>query len=728
MSPKKQWNINTAGDGHEREIAVMAETLGIRIPTATLLWNRGYTTAEEAEQFLKKETVMFHDPFLMPGMDIACERIEAAIDRGEKIVIYGDYDVDGVTSVSILCLYLRARGAKVDYYIPNRIGEGYGMNRNALDRIAAEGASLMITVDTGITAVEEIEYATSLGIDVLVTDHHECHDVLPNAAAVINPRRPDSSYPFKELAGVGVVFKLLSALEFRASRQAGEEGYAYMRRLCEEYADLVAIGTVADVMPLVDENRLIVSVGLSLIERTKRKGLAALIDQSLAGSDPKGGKTAKKKKITSSFIGYTIAPRINAAGRISSAARAVELFMTDSEAEAYAISEDLCNTNRQRQIEENAIIAQANAKIREELDFEHDKIIVLAEDNWHHGVIGIVSSRITEKYNLPSILISFEGDIGKGSGRSIKGINLVEALKACGDLLVKFGGHELAAGLSVERDKLPALRERLNEYVSTHLADAEVVTNIDIDARIGISDITIEQVSELYLLEPYGIANPVPVFALCDVQVAEITPIGAGKHTKMLLECGGKYVTALFFGKNPAELGIVSGDTVDAAFNLDINDFQNQRTVQLLVRDIRLAADIRQTLAADREAYERIKEAIRTGDRCTLDEATVPVREDFAGVYLYLKQLARQNLDTVSIRAMQRYFAASGISRSAVKLMLCIDIFNETNVVGIEPLHADSHSDLPSDCYRFKLNFVKTKVNLEKSSIYKRLKACREIK
>ncbi len=722
MSPKKQWNINTADAGHEGEIAAMAEALGIRIPTAALLWNRGYTNAKEAEQFLKKETVMFHDPFLMPGMDIACMRIEAAVERGEKIIIYGDYDVDGVTSVSILCLYLKSRGADVDYYIPNRIGEGYGINRAALEQIAHGGASLMITVDTGITAVDEIEYAKSLGIDVLVTDHHECHDILPDAIAVINPRRPDSSYPFKELAGVGVVFKLLSALEYRAAQRAGEEGYAYMRRLCEDYADLVAIGTVADVMPLVDENRLIVSVGLNLIEKTKRKGLAALIDQSLAGSDPKGGKTAKKKKITSSFIGYTIAPRINAAGRISSAERAVELFMTDSEAEAYAISEDLCNTNRQRQIEENAIIAQANAKIREELDFEKDKIIVLAEDNWHHGVIGIVSSRITEKYNLPSILISFEGDVGKGSGRSIKGINLVEALKACSDLLVKFGGHELAAGLSVERDKLPELRRRLNEYVSTHLTDAEVVTNIDIDAEIGISDITIDQASELYLLEPYGIANPVPVFALCDVQVAEINAIGAGKHTKMLLEHGGKYVTALFFGKNPGELGVVSGDTVDVAFNLDINDFQNQRTVQLLVRDIRLSGEIRESLAADREEYERIKEAIRTGERYLIDDSIIPVRDDFAGVYLYLKQLARQNLDVVSIRAMQRYFAHSGISRSAVKLMLCIDIFNETNVVGIEPLQGDAHGDIPSDCYRFKLNFVKTKVNLEKSSIYKRLK------
>lgn len=722
MSPKKQWNINRADEGHELEIADMADALGIRLPTAKLLWNRGYTTAEEAEKFLKKETVMFHDPFLMPGMEIACMRIEAAIERNEKMIVYGDYDVDGVTSVSILCLYLRSRGADVTYYIPNRIGEGYGINRAALEHISEDGASLMITVDTGITAVDEIQYADSLGIDVVVTDHHECHDVLPDAVAVINPRRPDSSYPFKDLAGVGVVFKLLTALEYRVARRSDEEGYAYMRRLCENYGDLVAVGTIADVMPLVDENRLIVSIGLTLIEKTKRRGLAALINQSLSGNDSRGGRTEKKRKITSSFIGYTIAPRINAAGRIGSAERAVELFLTDSEAEAYAIAEELCNTNRQRQIEENAITAQANAKIREELDFEKDKMIVLSENNWHHGVIGIVSSRITEKYNLPSILISFDGDIGKGSGRSIKGINLVEALKACSDLLIKFGGHELAAGLSVERANLPELRRRLNEYVRAHLTDAEAVTNIDIDMSIGISDITVDQASELYLLEPYGIANPVPVFALCGVHVAEINAIGAGKHTKMQLEYAGRSVTALFFGKNPTELGIVSGDSVEVAFNMDINDFQNQHTVQLLVRDIRLSDELMTNLSDKRSAYERIKEAIRTGERCLVHADMIPIRDDFAGVYLYLKQLARQNSDVVCIRAMQRYFDAMGTPRSFVKLMLCMDIFNETNVVGIEPLSGEEYGNSLSDCYRFRLNFVKAKVNLEKSSIYKRLK------
>ena len=480
IAKEKQWLIKTpATDEASYAINSISSTLGINRILASLLYNRGYCDAKSANAFIRMENETFRSPFDMKDMDKGVERIERALKNGEKITVYGDYDVDGVTAVCTLYLYLKSQGAVVDYYIPNRSGEGYGVSEFAIDKIKNGGSTLVITVDTCITANEEIKYAKSIGVDFVVTDHHECRADLPDADAVINPHRPDCNYPFKELAGVGVVFKLICAFE---EKHYNCDRITATLKIIKQYADLVAIGTIADVMPIKEENRLIVKYGLSMIESNPRVGLSALIDVASGKTDyRKNDKTDRHQKrkrstkLTSGYIGFTLAPRINAAGRVRSAAMAVELFLCEKYYDAIKIADQLCTANKERQSEENKIMLEAY-KLIESIDINENPVIVLDANDWHHGVIGIVSSRITEKYCRPSILVSFEGNddgatpedsIGKGSGRSIKGLNLVDALCYCQDHLVKFGGHDLAAGLSVTRAQLPAFRKKINEYAKT---------------------------------------------------------------------------------------------------------------------------------------------------------------------------------------------------------------------------------------------------------------------
>jgi len=709
---EKKWNISDVWELHEDAIRSMARELNILPKTAVLLYNRGLCDAEDASRFLKKETELFYDPFLLTDMDKAVPRILDAVKAHEKIVIYGDYDVDGVTSVASLYLYLKSIGADVRYYIPNRAGEGYGINSAALDKFASDNVKLMITVDTGITASVEIAYAVSVGLDVIVTDHHECHNGVPEAAAaVVNPRRDGCPYPFKELAGVGVVFKLLCALEM--TRRKGESPTDCLRDICRDYGDMVAIGTVADVMPLIDENRLIVSIGLHLIENTKRPGLVALLEQSgsPADSKPSQPRTPKKRKITSSLIGYVLAPRINAAGRISNASKAVELFLTDSPFRASQLAAELCEINRERQNEENSIISEAYAKLDAHHDFDADPVIVLDSDSWHHGVIGIVASRITEHYNLPSILISFEDDTGKGSGRSVKGLNLVEALKACDDCLIKFGGHELAAGLSIERGQLEEFKRRINDYAREKLRDEELTTTLEIDCELEPDELTIDAANELYLLEPYGIANPVPVFVLRDARIAEITPIGGGRHTRFTLDKGGKLFTAVAFGMQTSDIGFAEGDSIDVVFNLDINDFQNRRTVQLIVRDIRPCREMLAVMSAKRRKYEI---TVSDGE---VEKAILPVRDDFVKLFLHLRGQSRTGREIFSYRELEGLFGSGTVEY--VKARVILDILAEMEVVTCDT----PNSMGSSGTVKVKLNPMKNKINLDKSEIYKSLRS-----
>ena len=707
---QKKWNVLGVRDAATEELA---STLGIGTLAAGLLANRGYATKEAAMRFLHMEEEMLHSPMKLRDMDKAIARIKIAVKNGERIVIYGDYDVDGVTSVTILYLYLASKGANVGYYIPNRMGEGYGMSEGSLDHLIDEGANLIVTVDTGITANGEVEHALSRGTDVVVTDHHECHGDLPNAAAVVNPRRPDCDYPFKELAGVGVVFKLLCA--FEADYEGISEQEA-VRRVCDEYADLVAIGTIADVMPIKDENRLIVAYGLHKIEKWGRMGLTALCEA--VARKPDGSKSMRAPKVTSSFVGYTLAPRINAAGRISSASLAVELFLTSSRDKADSLAARLCDINRERQSEENRIALEAYAMIEATHDFDRDPVIVLEADNWHHGVIGIVASRITEKYGLPSILISFDGaqsdgniDIGKGSGRSVKGLNLVDALVHCGDLLEKYGGHELAAGLSVRRENIAAFREKINSYARENFLREDLVPTLDADFEIEGNEVSIENADELRILEPYGVSNPVPSFILRNMRVLDVQSISFGKHTKIMLEREGMSpLTAMYFSRAPKDAEVYIGDTVDVFATMDINEFGGQRTAQLIVRDIRICDSESEKYSALRERYLKIWQ----GGAIAADENVIPSRDDFGVVYNFIRRRARFGEDVFTVREMLlREAPLSAIGY--IKLRFIINVLLEMNIVGVE--------EVGDEKYSFKIHYQSKHTDLEKSALLRRLRS-----
>ncbi len=557
-----------------------------------------------------------------------------------------------------------------------------------------------------------------MGMDLIITDHHECHGDLPKAEAVVNPHRPDCPYPFKDLAGVGVVFKLLCAIESVLNPE--DEMIDCVRRISNEYGDLVAIGTIADVMPINDENRLIVSYGLTLIENTSRPGLIELIEATKGDS-----KYQTKRKITTSFIGYTIAPRINAAGRISDASIAVKLFLAEDCETAAPIAKKLCDINRERQNEENKIVDQAYARIDAAHDFKNEPIIVLDDENWHHGIIGIVASRITEKYACPSILISFEGngdeknddDFGKGSGRSVKGLNLVEALSACSDLLVKFGGHELAAGLTIKRSNLAQFKKKLNECAAQSFKGEEHLPTIEAECELGEADITMEQAAELNCLEPFGVSNPVPIFVVYRVTIAEMSLVGGGKHTRIMLKIGNKTVNAMFFRHSIDDIGLFPGDTVDVMFSLDINEFQNQKSLQMLIKDIRLSESEFSAEMNERELFKKIRNGVSRDEAKLMKSADiVPTHGDFAAVYNVIRREAKIEHEVFSIRALMNLLSSIGDKIGYVKLRFIMLVFEELNLLEIKELDAEH------EVYAFKVIKTKTKTDLDSSPVLRKLK------
>ena len=711
-------------------VDTLCRDMGIQSLTARLLVNRGYRTTAEARLFLDNDERMWHDPRLMADMDAAVERTLRAVQMRERIVIYGDYDVDGVTSVTSLYLYLKGLGAQVSCYIPNRIGEGYGMSEAAVDKLAARGATLIITVDTGITANREIAYASSIGMDTVVTDHHECHGDLPPAVAVVNPHRPDCSYPFKELAGVGVVFKFICACEeIRASLTPAEA----LATTSARFMDLVAIGTIADVMPIGDENRFIVSRGLSMLEHTDRPGLVALLDAISGGGHVKNaanlsGSNVKKprRRVNSGLVGFGIAPRINAAGRIAHAMQAVDLLLADSAEQASILAEALCEINTHRQVEENRIAEQAYAMIDEYLAKAErtgtppPRVIVLEDDGWMQGIVGIVSSRITEKYGLPSILISFDGavddepfatDIGKGSGRSVKGLNLVDALSACDDLLVRFGGHELAAGLTIRRGEIPAFRERINAYAAERLTEDMTAVRYDADADVTMDELTMAAAEELEGLEPFGVGNPTPLFILRDVTVQRIIPLGGGKHTKLLVGRDGHLLPAVWFGVAASTLPAVTGDSVDILFNFNINDYQGVRSLQLIVQDLRPSGS---ETEKSRCAHDRFA-AILAGAPLGQDDGTVPDRDAIAAVFTVLRTEARRGNATATERHLLERVAQGGVLLNGVCLRLIFAILGEMGVATVrEP---------DSGIFCFEIRFDAPKTSVDASALLRRLRA-----
>lgn len=536
--------------------------------TSIILYNRGITDNKDIAEFLKCDLESLHDPYLLKDMEKAVNRIKTAQKNNEKITIYGDYDVDGITSIAILYKHLTSMGFEVDYYVPDRIQEGYGVNRDALDKIKESGTKVVITVDTGITAVEETEYAKGIGMDIIITDHHECKETIPDAYAAIDPKRKDCKYPFKNLAGVGVAFKLIQALDDQSS----------VDELMDKYSDLICLGTVADISPLVDENRIIVTKGLEKFRNTENIGLKALIDVSITNSKP----------ITTSTIGYIIAPRINASGRLGCASRSVEMFLTSDRDRAYELANGLCEENTIRQQTEQNMFAQALEYIENNPQIKDDQVLVIPHENWHHGIVGIVSSKITEKFYKPSILFAIDGDEAKGSGRSISGFNLFEALEESSHLLEKFGGHELAAGLSIKTENIEKFREAINAHTAEKIDEKALIPTVSIDAVIKPSYITLETVDEINKLQPFGVENPSPNFAVRNIKIHKISTMSEKKHLRMTLLKEGKFLDAVGFGMGEYYNHLKEGDFIEVAFGLDINDYKGFKNVQLILKDIKL--------------------------------------------------------------------------------------------------------------------------------------------
>ncbi len=716
---KKKWVVqyDAADQAAEEAVARIAQQIGLSPLTARLLYLRGYRSVEDVERFLRMEETALHDPFLLTDMQKAVERVEQALERGERIAIYGDYDVDGVTSVSLLYLYLQQRGADVGYYIPSRSLEGYGMSVAAVDRLREKGVKLIITVDTGITAYTETAYAKTLGIDVVVTDHHECRAELPEACAVVNPHRSGDVYPFRELAGVGVVFKLVTALEMKLCERRGEPVVDGVRRVCRSYADLAALGTVADVMPVRDENRLIISMGIRRMETDCRLGIRELMNAAMTPASKEKGKA--QRKITSTYIGFVLAPRMNAAGRVSNASIAVELLLADDKSQAEKLAQELCELNTQRQVEENRITEEAYRKIEEIPQADRARVLVLDDDFWHQGIIGIVSSRITERYGLPSILISYDGsigvspsetDIGKGSGRSIQGLNLVEALADSESLLVRYGGHEMAAGLSIRRRDVEAFRKRINEYAMERLGEEALFGSLDADCETQISELSIAVAEELNRLEPFGVSNPVPCFVLRDAKVSRIAAMGGGKHVRFQVEKDGHTASAVWFGTGISELPFEATDPVDLLFQLNVNEYLGRSSLQLVIQDASVSCRYEQELDAQRARYE----AIRLGAEYTAKERILPDREDCAVVYTFLKREARAGRTAFSMRYLMGAIPSSdGLGFNYIKLKFIIRILQELQICDVtEPVPDHLMFDMLST----------NKTNLEKSSILHRLR------
>ena len=627
---------------------------------SAVLAARGVESPEQAAVFLEREDKLTLSPFLMKDMDKAAERVQQALARREKIAVFGDYDVDGITATCILVDYLKGRGADVVHYIPRRIEDGYGLSCDAIRGLYDQGVRLLVTVDCGITGVEEVDYANSIGLDVVITDHHECREVLPRAAAVVDPHRPDCTYPFKHLAGCGVALKLVLALG-----GPDREGSLFAR-----YCTLAAIGTVADVMQMSGENRTIVSQGLAALERSDFIGLHALLHEAgLSG-----------REVSSVQIGFILAPRINAAGRMGEADKAAELLLcTDPEA-AERMAKELCALNRERQNVEQEIYTQAEEMIGRMSDRERSAL-VLESSRWHQGVVGIVASRLSEKYSRPSFMIHLNGSTGKGSCRSWGGFNLFAALESCKDLLLGFGGHELAAGFTIDRSNIPAFRDRMNEYARSYCNGRQPEPALEIDAAIAHpADVTLEEMEALSVLEPYGSGNARPVFCLLGATLLRTQNVGQNRHLKLRLGKGCAQFDGIFFSTVAERCGCAVGDRVDTAFYLQINEFRGSRTVQLQMVDIRpsLCASGR-----EQEALDLAHRCAGGGHLAPRDaRRALPTREQFAAAWRFLERAVPEEGLTADRLPLLRHLAAEmGGAEPVLRAAVCAAVFRERGLL-----------------------------------------------
>ncbi len=632
-----------------------------------VLASRGVNCPEQATEYLTQETTLAHSPFLMKDMDKAAARIDRALSDGERIAIFGDYDVDGITATCIMVDYLKSRGADVVHYIPRRIEDGYGLSCEAIEGLRKGGATLLVTVDCGITGVEEVAYARSIGMDVVVTDHHECKETLPVAAAVVDPRRTDCEYPFKHLAGCGVALKLVLALGGPDREEA----------LFSRYCTLAAIGTVADVMQMTGENRTIVSRGLASLDRSDFIGLHALLKEAgLSG-----------REISSVQIGFVLAPRINAAGRMGAADMAADLLLCQDPAKAEELAKALCALNRERQSVEQTIYSQAEAMI-EALPEDQRRALVLASETWHQGVVGIVASRLSEKYSRPSFMIHLNGGVGKGSCRSWGGFNLFAALESCSDLLLGFGGHELAAGFTIDEANIPAFRARMNQYAAEYWVGKTPESALEVDVEIRQPGrVTLQEVEALTALEPYGSGNARPLFCLMGATLLRTQNVGQNRHLKLRLGKGNAQFDGIFFSTTAAACGCAEGDRVDAAFYLQVNEFRGSRTMQLQM------VDIRPSLSAS----SREQECLTLVEQCAAGAAVsarnahrmLPSREQYAAVWRSLVHMTPEGaLHTAYLPLLRSLSAAMGKADGFLRSAFCLAVFRERGLLELE-VHGD---------------------------------------
>ena len=643
--------------------------------TAMLMTIRGITEEEQIRDFFSEDGE-FDDPYHIKDMDKAVDRIRKAIDSYEKICVYGDYDCDGVTSTSILYSYLDSISANVTYYIPDRYSEGYGMNMQAVEKLKNDGVELIITVDNGITALKEIEYAYELGMDVVVTDHHKPLDILPKADAVVDPHRSDETGPYRDYSGAGLAMMLVYALE--------DNNYWVI----ENYSDLAALGTVADVVPLTGENRRIVKNGLITLENTERIGLNKLIEK------------AGVSELNSGAIAFRLGPRINASGRLGKPDDVVELFLTEDEDIAEEKAELLCTLNSNRQSIETGIVRDIGNMVKDDPSITENRIIVFSSPNWHPGVVGIVSSKVTEKYGKPSIMISEDGDVCKGSGRSVEGFSLVDAVFACSDLLIKCGGHPMAVGFSIKKENIEPFIKRINEYADK--LPYMPLYSIELAKDLKPSSISVDMVDQLGHMEPFGCRNPTPVFGLLNMRLDKITPVGGGKHLKLSVSKDRAYLSLIMFSVTQEEFPYSEGDILDFAVTLEKNVYLGRESVSFCVNDVRISGfDVEKTMLGLQD-YELYKKGIFNKEK----HSFFPDREYFALVYRLLRKEGKKiyTVDTLCNKL--------GKDIGVFRLLIILDIMNELHLIGYRR---------DADVLYINLCEVSGKTDLKESGIYRKL-------
>lgn len=671
----RKWEVRPLD---KERAAAFAQTYGVPFFLAMLMNIRGLDDAAHLREFLG-EGEPLSDPFLLKDMDKAAARITRAVDNMEKIAVYGDYDADGVTSTAMLYSYLETRGADVIFYIPQREGEGYGMNMGAVEYLKEQGVSLIVTVDNGISSVQEVARANELGIDVVVTDHHRPQEILPDAVAVVDAYRPDDTSPYKHFSGVGIAFKLLMALE---------DGAGDVEDLLEAYSDLAAIGTIGDIVPLTGENRTLIRAGLERLSQSDRPGVQALLENAgIAG-----------KALTSTNVAFTLVPRINATGRMGAPERAVRLLISGYEEEAEVLSEEICADNEERRRVEAEIAEAAFADI-EAKGYMKDRVVVVDGENWHHGVIGIVASRVTERCGKPCMIISRGETEAKGSGRSIEGFSLFEAICACGDLLIKFGGHPMAAGITLKPENIEAFRKRINRYAAEHFPQMPTQT-VTLDCKLNPAALSVSMAQSLTQLEPFGNGNPQPVFGLFNMELSNVTPVGGGGHLRLTLEKNGAVITAMRFNTKPEELPYHIGDKIDLAVQLEAREFRGQPSLTVIVRDMKFAAFDTEKNIASLASFEKWQrgEVLSVEDKNRL----YPDRACLAAIYRALRTVNGKETDQV------RFVSQFGKDMTLGLFKTALLVFEERGLV---------HSEIADDTFTAALIETSGKTDITRSPV-----------